>query len=186
MDMRLFIAIELDHAGKRAVGKLIDKIGRLPGRVRFVGPEQMHLTLAFLGDVPAERVAEIAAAMKRATAGVEPIVFGLEGLGAFPDLRQPRTFWVGVTDAGGFGWLQAALEAELAGLGFKPKNREFHPHITIGRVKELDRRTDYEALLGDRCGFAGPEQLADKMLLISSELAPTSPTYTVVATVPLG
>jgi 2'-5' RNA ligase len=186
MDMRLFIAIDLDHPGKRAVDKLIDKIGRLPGRVRFVGPEQMHLTLAFLGDVPAERVAEIAAAMKRAAAGIEPFPYTTEGLGGFPDLRNPRVIWVGIVEpTGTLARLQAALAGELAKIGFPPEERSFHPHLTLARAKDLDRRADYEQLLAPRRDFVGPEQMAEQMLLISSELAPTGPTYTVVATVGL-
>ena len=187
MPLRLFIAIELDHPGKRAVGKLIDKIGRLPGRVRFVGPEQMHLTLAFLGDVPAERVADIAAAMKRAAAGIDPFPFAIEGFGGFPDLRSPRVLWVGIAEpTGTLVRLQASLAGELAKVGFPPEERSFHPHITLARAKELDRRTDYEQLLAPRRDFTGPEQMAEEMLLISSELAPAGPTYATVATVPLG
>jgi 2'-5' RNA ligase len=187
MDMRVFIAIELDQPGKRAVGKLIEKIGRVPGRVRWVGPEQMHLTLAFLGDVPAERVAEIAAAMKRSAAGVGPFPFAIQGLGAFPDLRHPRVIWVGLVEPSGtLVRLQSALAAELAKIGYPPEERSFHPHLTLARAKELDRQADYEQLLAPRRDFLGPEQLAGEMLLISSELAPTGPIYTVVATVGLG
>jgi 2'-5' RNA ligase len=191
MDMRLFVAMELDHPGKRAVGKLIERLGRplagQPGKVRWVGPEQMHLTLAFLGDTPDGRVPEVVAAMERAAGGIAPFPFGLAGVGAFPDSRRPRVIWVGVTEpTGALTRLQASLARELAGLGFTPEDRDFHPHITLGRVKEPDRRADYEACLAAQRDFAWPGQSADKLLLIRSELGSSGPTYTTVAAAALG
>lgn len=187
MPLRLFIALEIDHAGKRAVGKLIDKLGRPPGKFRFCSPEQMHLTLNFLGDAPAERTAEIAEAMKRAVAGVEPFEFSVKGFGGFPDLRSPRVLWVGIDEpAGTLARLHARLTDELAALGVRPEDREFRPHITLARVKFLERRADYESLFKPLAGFAGPAQSAEQLLLISSELGEPGPRYTTIATVPMG
>ncbi|MDD4889344.1 MAG: RNA 2',3'-cyclic phosphodiesterase [Phycisphaerae bacterium] len=187
MDMRLFIALELDHAGKRAVGKLIDRIGRPPGKFRFVTPAQMHLTLNFLGSLPAERASEISDAMIRAAATVQPFEFALAGFGGFPDLRSPRVLWVGLNEpAGALLRLQSALTRELAALGFRPEGRAFTPHITLARVKFLERRVDYEAMFKPLTNFSGPDQSADEILLISSDLSGDIPVYTTVATVPLG
>jgi 2'-5' RNA ligase len=190
MDLRLFTAIELDHAGKRAIGKLIEKLGRQggqpPGKVRFVTPEQMHLTLNFLGQVPAERVPEIAAAMGRAVAGFGPIPFTLSIFGGFPDLRQPRVLWVGVAEpTGTIVKLQRRLTEELAALGFASEQREYHPHITVGRSKSLIRRLNYEEFFAPHRHFAGPEQLAQAVVLFSSELGGNGSVYTRVATAEL-
>jgi RNA 2',3'-cyclic 3'-phosphodiesterase len=192
MDMRLFIAIELDDAGKRALSKLTERMGRPPGKIRWCGPEQMHLTLAFLGSTPAERAAEIAKAMERAAAAVEPFDFTLQRVGGFPELRRPKVIWVGVEESkdlaseGNLFRLQARLSDELASLGFAPEERDFHPHITLGRVKLLDRRADYELIFAPFAGFAGPEQFAEQIVLISSRTLPDGPEYATVATVPLG
>jgi len=191
--MRLFIAVELDHPGKRALSKLIERIERLPGKVRWCRSNQMHLTLSFLGSTPAERVAEIAQAMERAVraaghAGpVGPFEFGLRGLGGFPNLRRPKVLWVGVDEpTGALCRLQAALTAELTALGIALEDRPFSPHITLGRVKQLDRRGDYEAILSPQSDFTGPDQLAEQLLLISSEMHPDGPHYSTVATIRLG
>lgn len=184
--MRLFTAIELDHPGKRAIGKLIDKLPRPPGKFRFVTPEQAHLTLNFLGEAPAQRVPEIAAAMHRAAAGFASIPFTLSIFGGFPDLRQPRVLWVGVAEpTGTLVKLHRRLTDELAGLGFAPETRDYHPHVTIGRSKVLARRVNYEIFFAEHRHFAGPEQSAEAVVLFSSEQGPTGSIYTRQAVAPL-
>ncbi len=184
---RLFIALELDHAGRRAVGKLIERLGRPPGKIRWCGPEQMHLTLAFLGATLEDWVPNVVSAMERAAAAVGPFAFTPVSLGGFPDLRRPRVLWVGMAEpTGSLKRLQAALAGELRTVGVSLEDREFHPHVTIGRVKQLDRRTDYAGLFGPFADFAAPLQQADRLLLISSDTRPDGPVYTTVASAAVG
>jgi len=185
MTLRLFIAIELDHAAKRALGRLIERLDDLPAKVRWVRPEQMHLTLRFLGETPAEQVHQIAAAMQRAASGVEPFEFVLRNVGGFPDLRRPRVIWVGVDEpTGALARLYDRLTAALAELGYQSQDRAFTAHITLGRVQRVSG--DCERAQAAGAPFAGPEQFAEELLLFSSELTPDGPRYSVVARAVLG
>jgi len=200
MPLRLFIAIEFDPAGKRAVGKLIERLGRgsnrdasrletsrPPGKIRWCGPDQMHLTLAFLGATLEQWAPNVTAAMERSAGTVGPFEFALAGLGGFPDLRRPRVLWVGVDEpTGSLLRLQAALAGELRAIGVSLEEREFHPHVTVGRVKQLDRRADYQALFAPRRDFSAPPQRAEQLLLIRSDTRPDGPVYTTLASAGLG
>lgn len=90
----------------------------------------LHLTLKFLGEVPGERIADIAAAMNKAAAGVDPFEVTLRELGVFPNRRQPRILWIGVK-SGPLLSLQDALERELETMGFEREHRDYRPHITL-------------------------------------------------------
>lgn len=187
MNLRLFIAIELDAGGRQAVEQLVLRLKRTPGRIRWCTPQQYHLTLAFLGSTPAEHVADIAAAMELAAAEVQPFDFELSHFGGFPDLQHPRVLWVGIDEpTGELVRLQKRLADELTGIGFVMEDRVFRPHITVGRVKDLDRRADYDKLFAPLLDFCAPAQYADRMLLISSMLGSDGPAYETVATVGLG
>jgi len=105
--------------------------------VRWVRPEAIHLTLKFLGDVPSAQTAQLSGMLDEAAGGHAPFECGVGGLGCFPDLRQPRVVWAGVSEPdGALTRLQHAVEAGAARLGYtrEPAEREFNPHLTLGRV----------------------------------------------------
>ena len=148
--VRCFVAIELPAEARQCIGTLVAGLREAEVRgLRPVNPEAVHLTLKFLGDVPASQVDAVAAALEGAAAAAHPFDLELRGLGAFPDLRRPRVLWVGV---GGdlealqqlYGALEAALaallygalEAALAALGFPPEGRAFTPHLTLARLRD--------------------------------------------------
>ncbi|MCG3178912.1 MAG: RNA 2',3'-cyclic phosphodiesterase [Phycisphaerae bacterium] len=182
MDYRLFIAIELDHAARRLLGKTVERLRRIPGRIRWVSLDQMHLTLAFLGQTSAEQAPQVAAAMERAAAGIGPFEFSLAGLGAFPDAGRPRVIWIGVEESAGvLARLQDRLAKELTAAGFPGEDREFHPHVTLGRVRQAERDVDYEKELARPVDFRGAEQSATELVLFSSEQGDRGPIYTPLA-----
>ncbi len=92
--------------------------------------DNLHLTLKFLGEVPAGRVPEIAGAMDKATAGVTQFDVRLQDLGVFPNRHQPRILWVGVKSEP-LVQLQQAVEREFASIGFDRDHKAYRPHITI-------------------------------------------------------
>ena len=150
--LRTFIAIELDESLRRALQSLQNRLKRQmpPGSVKWVAPEGVHLTLKFLGDTPAARVSEIVAAMRTACTGYGAFDLVVEGRGCFPNFRRPRVVWVAVRDRSQtIGSLQAAIEREVAPLGWPTEERAFTPHLTLGRVsKTADPPRHY-------CGWTG-------------------------------
>ena len=113
--VRAFVAIELPDRAKDALARVVGELrnARLDG-LRAVRPEGIHLTLKFLGDVPADRIDAIAAAAERAAGHHTPFALALSGVGAFPNGRAPRVLWAGIAgDLDSLGALQASVDGCL-------------------------------------------------------------------------
>ena len=189
--VRTFIAIELDETINAALadlqGQLKAKVP--PGSVRWVKPGGIHLTLKFLGDVPANRIEEIERALVQACAGFPAFSFSVEGLGCFPNPRRPRVVWVGVQEESGtFAGLQEAIEDGMEKLGFAPEGRRFHAHLTLGRTQRRASSGDVRRLgrLVQEIEIGPLGQMeARSVSLIKSDLKPTGAVYTQLAAVRL-
>lgn len=136
---RLFVAITPPHELRtpllQARGLLRRRLP--PQSVKWMEPDQMHLTLRFLGDVPVAEVDDVLRAVTRVAAGMQPFDLTLEGLGAFPPDRVPRVLWVGMSGAlDALAALHAAMLAATAPWGVR-EERPFHGHLTLGRVRDL-------------------------------------------------
>lgn len=189
--MRCFIAISLDRALAREVGRVQRQLApAVPAdAVRWVRVDQLHLTLKFLGDVAEARVDLLAESLRRACAGRGPLRLELNGLGCFPNLTRPRVLWVGVGgDTDALRQVQARVAAETTNFGDQGEEQQFHPHLTIGRLKSREpgvlRRVG-QALGAASVGALGQWQVGE-VILFSSRLSPQGPTHTALARVPLG
>jgi len=128
--MRLFIAIELPYHYKEALGEL--RTPTIPG-ARWVAPEQIPLTLAFLGEVDEETSKRLIARLaKIKAAGFE---LCLTGTGCFPDRRRPRVVWVGVKPEPGLTQLAEMVRETVLDCGIPQEERPFSPHLTLARLK---------------------------------------------------
>ena len=177
--MRLFVAIELPEALRRRLWKEIAPLRAVDAPVRWVGPERLHLTLKFIGDVAGEREPALTGAVADVAARHPPVPVLLRGTGAFPTSRRPRVLWVGVEPRPPLLELQSDLERTLAEEGVEPEDREYHPHVTLGRVR---RGVSGEAL---RSLAAALEELAPRadheaeaVQLMESRLHPDGARYT--------
>jgi 2'-5' RNA ligase len=188
--VRCFIAIELPPDVFRVLQDLQTCLGK--GRERgakWVAPGGIHLTLKFLGDVPAERIAPIGSAMERVAAAGTPLALHLAGAGCFPSAERPRVLWVGMAgDTERLAKLQARMQAAMAELGFPREARLFTPHLTLARMRDLASAEDLarlgpavRALSVPRVGFT-----AGEVALIRSDLLLSGAVYTILATSRLG
>jgi 2'-5' RNA ligase len=151
-EIRLFVAVfppaEVARHVSEAARGLADRLS--PRSVSWTRPEQMHLTLNFLGNVVPDKVEEFEQAVEDACHLGEPHVLQPRGLGCFPSPPRPRVIWAGLAGAVSvLETLKRTLDARLAVLGYAPDARPFQPHLTIGRVKQLsggDRRHLTDAL----------------------------------------
>jgi 2'-5' RNA ligase len=130
---RLFVALDPPAPVRDALAALRADV---PG-ARWTPPEKMHLTLAFLGEVPDERVPAIEAALAGVTAG--PVEVVLAGLDAFPNRRAARVLVAGVVVAPALAGLHAQVSRAVAAVGVETEARPFRPHLTLARLKEADR-----------------------------------------------
>lgn len=185
--VRAFVAANLDPGLKQAIALVQEQLRATRADVGWVRPENLHLTLKFLGQVAEASVQRIAEAIEAAALGDGPFRLVLAGLGAFPQSRSARVIWVGVeAGAQGLAGLQARLEAQLEPLGFPLEARPFTAHLTLGRVRGPARRAQLAAALTSMP--AGPlgEMLLDRIELMKSELRPEGACHSVLRTFPLG
>jgi len=186
--MRLFVALELDERAKALLAECQKALGQFDSIVKWVRPEQIHLTLKFLGEVSEGQLQSICNALE-SLAIHPPVTFTVSGLGWFGSPASPRVVWAGVQEpTGRLESLQKACEVRLAELGFRPEDRPFSPHLTIGRVKrsgplakQMTRRIEQLAAEG-----VGPlQQTCHEVVLFESRLFRSGPQYTRVHAVML-
>jgi 2'-5' RNA ligase len=188
--VRTFIAIELDPNVLAQVSKLQSRLkDDVPsGFVRWVRPEGIHLTLKFLGDVPADKLAPIVKALQTASAAYAPFSLHIAGMGCFPNPRRPRVIWIGVSEPSNtLERLYRDLEHELALLGYPPEQRHFSPHLTLGRVKRGRSATDLEALGSyfTRAKASIGQMEVTSIYVMRSDLRPSGAVYTELGACPL-
>ncbi|GAB4576388.1 MAG: RNA 2',3'-cyclic phosphodiesterase [Anaerolineae bacterium] len=190
--LRLFIALELPDHVLQALQTLQSRLRQQPGgqAVRWVRPEGIHLTLKFLGEVPARQEADITRAMEAAALGHTALALQAMGVGCFPNPRKPRVIWVGLAgDLARLNALQGAVERALNPLGFPPEKRGFSPHLTLGRTRRDARPDAIRALSALVTGVQVESPLAEweaaSVSLIRSELRPDGARYTRLASAAL-
>jgi 2'-5' RNA ligase len=126
---RLFIALALPDPVLRS----LEPLTRGLGDVRWLTPDQQHLTLRFIGEVDRGRVDEIAEAL--ALVDGLPLELRLEGLGHFPPRGEPRVLWVGVAPNPALASLKRRIDRTMAAVGVAPEGRKFTPHVTLARIR---------------------------------------------------
>ncbi len=138
--IRSFVAILLDDTVRAAVASAIERLRLLGRAVAWVPPQNLHLTIQFLGGQSEERLAAAEAALEDAVGSSAPIDVTFHGIGAFPGLVRPRILWIGIAHGAlEVRALQTRVSDALAARGFPREERPWHPHLTIGRVFD-DRR----------------------------------------------
>ncbi|MBO2518820.1 MULTISPECIES: RNA 2',3'-cyclic phosphodiesterase [Limnochorda] len=183
---RLFIAVPLTAALQEAVVRV-----RAPlpdGRaIRWVAPENLHITLRFLGSVPERRLADVAGALAEASRLVGPFLLELGSCGYFPPRGTPRVLWVGVAAGGDqLSSLAAAVEEALARRGFPRETRAFRPHVTVARIREGASLPGVEQWLAAWEGESFGQMPVETVHLMESQLRPQGPLYRTLSQVPLG
>ena len=155
--------------------------------VKWGTSDQFHLTLRFLSEIPDGSVAEITARLREVCGKFPPIHACVSGLGCFPNMSEPRVIWVGMNAGPGLQALHQAITAATAGWGDRPTNEVFHPHLTLGRVREVssgERRDIGEALHHLHADNVGDWRI-DRVALMKSEATQTGSHYTTLAEIPL-
>ena len=188
---RLFVALEPTEAVRRRISAAVAALRRAGGRaasdVRWLPPENVHLTLQFLGAVPHARVAGVTAAVAAcAAAAAGPLSLEVRGAGGFPNARRARVVWLGLAgDVAALAALVQDLGRRLAPLGFAPEERAFSPHLTVGRAREARGSPGLAGALAEVAQEDGIAWRAGELVLFESHLSPKGPRYEALARAPL-
>ena len=182
--MRLFVALPVPRAAQQAIGDLIKDFAVPESPVRWVREEGLHLTLKFFGEVEEARVPEISTALGRTTAGMSALAVTANEVSGFPSLERARVVWIGLDAPPALELLAHRVEQECEALGFPGEARVFHPHITLGRLKDGAR---LDKISVRRLSAVRPSIpfVLDSMILFASKLGPGGAVHAPLANFPL-
>jgi 2'-5' RNA ligase len=186
--LRTFIALPLPKAVRDRLIDLQERLAATGAEVKWVEPENLHVTLLFLGEVDERDVTDVCRIVKDVCNACESFAVSVETVGCFPNIRRPRVVWVGVGE--GCQELCAihdALEPPLLKLGcYRREERQFTPHITLGRVKGERVGSALLPALEKVFNWRAGETRATEIHVLSSELTSQGPIYAVLSRALLG
>jgi len=187
--VRAFVALPLPPELREALGRLIEQLraGVPPKAVRWVRPDNLHLTLRFIGNLEVGNVDAVESALHMASHSMRPFRLRLNSLGCFPNWCSPKVLWIGIDGAmQSLHELQAKVHIATVKWG-KLEEREFHPHLTLGRVV-TNRKSALGSLVDavERCSIpAGEPWTVLAVHLMQSVTTLGGAQYTKLAGVPL-
>ena len=176
--IRSFIAFDLENEGVQAKLAYAQKLLLETGAdLKTVEPQNIHITIRFLGDISPSMVDKIHDALKNVK--FTPFTVKLQGLGVFPSLNYPRVIWVGMTTgAEELKNIFSQLEPQIQKLGFAADANGFSPHLTIARVRSARNKQQLAELVTKKADYEFGTIKADCLRLKRSQLSPKGPTYT--------
>jgi RNA 2',3'-cyclic 3'-phosphodiesterase len=188
--LRLFVGVELDdrlRAASAAAAEDLERqlqVARSNLVVRWTPEQNLHITLVFLGHVQDENAVAIRASLQT-IGSVSAFPFTIGGAGIFPPSGPPRILWLGVSrGVDRFTNLYGELATRLLPLGYEAEARPYHPHVTVGRIKDAGRAASRTARAAVRCGEVGSGDVR-AITLFASRLAPGGARYEALLRVPL-
>src|SRR6267143_963614 len=177
--MRLFVALEIPSTVRENFAALLKSLRAISPQTRWVRPENLHVTLKFIGEVPDTKLAAIRSALAGARSD-QPVTLDFRGLGFFPNEKHPRVFWAGIEASPNLKGLAADIDKATEKLGIPVEKRPFAPHLTLARFEPPQlpdklRTTIQENLAGDFGSLRTSE-----FHLIESKLKASGAEYTTV------
>jgi RNA 2',3'-cyclic 3'-phosphodiesterase len=188
---RTFISLEMNEALQRRLRGVIQQVALLLPNLRWVDPQSIHLTLAFLGELNQDQLSEAASAVQMAVQAVSAFTYNLTRLDIFGTPQQPRVLWIGIEEpTGSLKLLHSSLQQQLEQRAFAIDRRPFAPHLTLARGKALlqpnEQATIQKLLTGTQEQFTSPQTyLAAHIYIMKSELTPSGAKYTRLHTYPI-
>lgn len=135
MDIRCFIAVDIPASIKKDISDLVDFLKKHDADIKWVSADNLHITLKFLGNTPEKLITGIRDKIYSVVKSYQPFYIKIKGTGVFPNNKYPRVCWIGIQYPDIFLKLQKDIDKSLKQLGFKEDDRDFKPHLTIGRIR---------------------------------------------------
>lgn len=184
--LRTFIAFQLPENIISHIRMVQKKIRTYGFKVGWVKPENIHLTLKFLGEISKQDIDTVVQSMAETAKLYSPLTFSAKGIGVFPTVKRPRILWIGLNgDTYPLIQLQKDLEERLDSSGFPKEGRAFKAHLTLGRARaEIDPRQLVE-VMEKFSGIESEQFISNKIILFRSELKSGGAVYTELHSVDL-
>ncbi len=185
--MRSFISIDLDNEkSKKNLIDVQDKVkGTESGKIKLVKPENFHITVKFLGDIEKSQTTDIKRLMEKYQKYPKKTL-KVNEIGVFPHYGYIKVIWAGLEEDPDLKEIKNGLENDLSELGFERDNKDFKPHITIGRVKKVWDKDSLVGLLKTIKNEKIGKMKIDKLKLKKSKLTPDGPIYETLEEIKFG
>lgn len=186
--LKLFTGVSVGPAVRSAAAALQQSLAQCGANVKWVEPENLHLTINFLGEVDDRDLHSICRAITAVAKGEPSFRLSVQGVGAFPTTRRPKILWAAVNDgAESLQRIHTVSEPKLLELGvYRREERGYTPHLTLGRVKDEADGQLIAAELPRHSDWRGGDVFVEEVLLFNSDLRREGPVYSVIARMPLG
>jgi len=181
--IRTFIALDLGKPIRDKLVALQEELGRAGTEVKWVEPDNLHVTLLFLGEVDDREVPAVCQVVGQGAETQAAFPLTVSGVGCFPNPRRPRTIWAGI----GQGTQEVvavhdALETPLLELGcYRREERQYTPHVTLGRTRSERPMDKLAQAIAKHQGWQGGDTVIREVQVMSSQLTPQGPIYTVMS-----
>jgi RNA 2',3'-cyclic 3'-phosphodiesterase len=180
--LRTFIGVAVPCPA--ALRPVVRSLGEMGNALRPVAPDNLHLTLKFLGDTPAEQIGEVTGVLNESAAGIAPFEFDVVGIGAFPSLKRPGVVWSGVVRGEPLVTIAERLAKRLKKLGYSKERRPFSPHLTLARVRHKPPQLLFD-LFEQHAAMPFGTVAVGEVTFYQSELRPEGSKYTELSSVEL-
>jgi len=181
--VRLFVALEILFAVRENLAALLESLRAVSSQTRWVRPENLHVTLKFMGEVPETKLA----ATRSVLAGVrsdQPVTVDFRGLGFFPNEKRPRVFWAGIEASPNLKTLAADIESVVEKLGIPREQRPFSPHLTLARFEPPGLPEKLRSAIQEKAAREFGSLRTNQYHLIESKLKPSGAEYTTLESFP--
>jgi 2'-5' RNA ligase len=185
---RTFLALDIGDAVRGNAVAMQSTLAATGAAVKWAHADTLHLTLLYLGDLEDRDLANVCRKAKSVAAQCEEFRMAFGGLGAFPNSRRPKIVWAGLIDGiDEVTALAAALAAALEEAGlYRPEDRPYRPHLTLGRVNDDDSSQLLAAELPKHAAWKCGAVAVSEVHVMASDLKRSGPEYSVIARLPLG
>ena len=185
--IRSFIAFELPAAVTSLLDNVQQELKALRLTARWVRPQNIHLTLKYLGNIKSGDIESIGQAMADAAGDCAPFTLTVGGIGFFPGIKRPRVIWVGLGgDTDALRNFQRNLANRLATIGFPSEKRPFKAHLTLGRIRQAVNPNILGQTIQDYSDLGNLKFSVDRIILFQSDLKPSGAVYSQLKLVELG
>ena len=187
MEIRSFLAFELPEGIKKTVARISGEIRHSSLDARWVKPENIHLTVVFMGNIKSDDLGRLGAEVEDVCSGYGTFDIALKGMGCFPNWHRPRVLWMGLDgNLGRLSQFRDDLQKSLKAFGIKEERRRFKPHLTLARFRSTRKiGSELEEILKAYEALESPSESVRELFLFKSELKTGGAVYTKLKSWPL-